>query len=143
MDDIQQLLKRVLLFRGLAESQLAQVADLARVERYEAGQAVFDQDMPGRDLYVIARGQVEVRVNSDHTAIILGAGQVFGEMALIDQGSRSAAVIAAQNGTTLCSISGADFNALCQRDTHIGYILMRNLAQDLSFKIRHQNLDHH
>jgi CRP-like cAMP-binding protein len=146
MDDIKQLLRHVRLFRGLTTDQIAEVAALGHIEQYEAGQSIIDQDMPGRDLYIVVRGQVEVRVvngnGSSHAALILGTGQVFGEMALLDQGARSASVLAAQNETAVCSIPGSAFNDLCQRDTGIGYVLMRNLAQDLSFKIRHQNLDH-
>ena len=37
-------------------------------------------------------------------------------------------------------IKEADFTALCERDTHIGYVVMRNMAADLSFKLRHRHL---
>jgi CRP-like cAMP-binding protein len=73
--------------------------------------------------------------------VYLGTGQVVGEMGLIDAGRRSAAAIAIEEGTTVYCIPGAALTALCERDTAVGYILMRNIAQDLSFKLRHQDSD--
>lgn len=143
MSEITELLKYSSLFRGLDEAQLQRVAALARSETYHAHDLIFSQDAPGDKMYIIGQGQVEVRVRDEngqpHSALYLGQGQIFGEMALIDQGTRSASVIAVQNQTTVYYIAGEDFSALCQQDTGIGYIMMRNIAQDLSFKLRHQN----
>ena len=62
-------------------------------------------------------------------------------MALIDLGKRSATVRCSRDNTILRSIQGEDFTALCEEDTAIGYVIMRNIAVDLSFKLRHRNLD--
>jgi CRP-like cAMP-binding protein len=70
----------------------------------------------------------------------LGPGQSFGEMALIDRGVRSATVRCVQDGTSLYVIPRQALLALCDRDPQIGYMLMRNIASDLSFKLRHRNL---
>jgi CRP/FNR family transcriptional regulator, cyclic AMP receptor protein len=145
MNEIKQILKYASLFRGLNDSQLGRVAEIAQSEQYNVKDVIFNQDTPGDKMYIISSGQVEVRVQDNsgqsHSAIYLGQGQVFGEMALLDQGTRSASVIAAQNNTVVYSIPGVAFTALCQQDTGIGYIMMRNVALDLSFKIRHQNYD--
>ena len=66
---------------------------------------------------------------------------MIGELALIDQGYRSASVRATQSsGCALLVLSGADFRALCEQNYRIGFIVMRNLALDVSFKLRHRNL---
>lgn len=62
-------------------------------------------------------------------------------MALLDQGPRSASIIASSSPTILQAIQRDDFEQLCQEQTHIGYIVMHNLAADLSFKLRHRNLN--
>jgi CRP-like cAMP-binding protein len=67
-------------------------------------------------------------------------GQIFGEMALVDRGARSASVRCCRDNTVLSYIKGSDFTALCESDTEIGYIVMRNMAADLSFKLRYHNL---
>jgi CRP-like cAMP-binding protein len=61
-------------------------------------------------------------------------------MSLVDQGPRSASVRAIQEPTVVQVIRHDDFLDLCQRNTHIGYVVMFNMAADLSFKLRHRNL---
>lgn len=143
MSDVKQLLQHVSLFRGLNDEQLDRVAQITYPASYRANEVVFDQGAEGDKMYIIASGQVEIRVTGDtgiaNTVLILGQGQIFGEMALLDQGTRSAAVVAIQDMTSTYAIAGDDFSALCEADTAMGYIMMRNIALDLSFKIRHQN----
>lgn len=143
--DISSILKRAELFRSLDDAQLDRIAQIAHEERYEGEALIFDQGSIGDRMYIVARGQVEVRVRDSlgetYAAVYLGEGQVFGEMALIDEGRRSAAVLAVEDGTLLYSIPSADFARLCTTDTAIGYLMMRNIAQDLSFKLRHRDFD--
>jgi CRP-like cAMP-binding protein len=143
MSDVQQLLRYVSLFRGLTDEQLGRIARITHAETYGAEAVIFEQGAEGGKMYVVSNGQVEIQVKGSSGAVtsvlILGQGQVFGEMALVDQGTRSASVVALQDGTQVYAIAGAEFSALCSEDTAIGYIMMRNIAQDLSFKIRHQN----
>ncbi|MBZ0301789.1 MAG: cyclic nucleotide-binding domain-containing protein [Anaerolineae bacterium] len=142
MNEVKQLLRRISLFRGLSDDQLDRVAQITRSETHPADAVIFEQDETGDKMYLVQSGQVEIRVK-DHAGVlssvlIMGQGQIFGEMALLDHGARSASVVSLQP-TTLNTISGDDFKGLCQEDTAIGYVMMRNLALDLSFKIRHQN----
>ncbi len=145
MDQIKKLLKYASLFHGLNDAQIERVAGLAQEENYAVQDVIFSQNAPGDKLYIVGNGQIEVRVEDENgtsqTTIFLGAGQVFGEMALLDQGKRSATVIAVQSNTVVYALPGDSLTALCQQDTSIGYILMRNIALDLSFKIRHHNFN--
>ena len=61
-------------------------------------------------------------------------------MSLIDMGPRSATVRCTSDGSQLYVIRRDDFVALCEEDSDIGYKVMRNLAAELSFKLRHRNL---
>lgn len=144
MSDITQLLKGISLFRGLNDSQLGRVAEITQTETYQDDDLIFDQGDAGDKMYIISNGQVEVRVHDaagDTSALlILGEGQIVGEMALIDRGERSASVTSVQPNTALYTIGRDEFHALCEADTAIGFVMMRNIAQDLSLKIRHQNL---
>jgi CRP-like cAMP-binding protein len=143
MEPITQRLKTVHLFRGLSPAQFERLGSIAHLARYPSGAVIFKQNDPGDRLYIITHGQVQVQVTGDdgapHAAVFLGAGQVFGEMALLDEGPRSATVIAAQDETEVCALAQAELTGLFTEDTGLGYVLMRNLALDLSFKIRHQN----
>ena len=143
--ELVQILRGVGLFQGLTADQLKRLASISQRELYEADALIFSQGSVGDKMYIVADGQVEIRFDDpeggDHTALYLGSGQIFGEMALLDQGSRSASVLAVQSDTEVYAISSQDFLALCSADTPIGYIMMRNMALDLSFKLRHKNLN--
>jgi CRP-like cAMP-binding protein len=143
--DLPTIMKRVELFRGLNEDQLGQVSDISRQEVFDKGAVIVTQGATGDRMYIVSQGQVEVQIRTAEgntfPAIYLGEGQVFGEMALIDEGKRSASVVAVGDNTVLYSIPSESFTDLCLTDTGIGYVMMRNLAQDLSFKLRHRDFD--
>jgi CRP-like cAMP-binding protein len=148
MNDSQELLrlmKAVELFIGLDDDQLRSLIDISKEHTYNDKQIIFKQGDDGDKLYLIRQGQVEVSVESEpgrsRSQIFLGAGQVFGEMALIDYGRRSATVRCIRNGTVVDVIDRDAFYQLCDSNKAIGYVVMRNLATDLSFKLRHRNLD--
>ena len=61
-------------------------------------------------------------------------------MALVDGGPRSASLRAISDPTVVQVIHRSDFEQLCTKNTRLGYIVFRNLAADLSFKLRIRNL---
>lgn len=144
--DRVKLLKSVELFAGLEDSDLAQLASLCREARFNRGEVITAQGADADDLYLVRDGMVEVLLsqaatpNQSRMVVSLGAGQIFGEMALVDNGPRSATVRAARDGTALDVIPRDAFVELCERNARIGYRVMRNIAADLSFKLRHHHL---
>ena len=146
-----ELLQHSELFSGLTPEQVEQIAALGHEVVYNAGDVIIHEGAPSDEMYIICSGMVEVEVSRGVipdvpgpprvTSIVrLGQGQVFGEMALVDRGARSATVRCVQDGTALYVIPCQAFWALCDGDHHIGYVVMRNIAADLSFKLRHRNL---
>ncbi|OGO13055.1 MAG: hypothetical protein A2Y93_01870 [Chloroflexi bacterium RBG_13_68_17] len=144
--DLIAVLKTVELFDGLEPLELEAVAALCHERTYQAGQVITTQGEIGDDLFVVCDGFVEVllsRLPNDQaprTMVHLGRGQIFGEMALVDHGPRSATVRALVNGTAVQIIYRQDFAALCDSNYRLGFVVMRNMAADLSFKLRHRNL---
>jgi CRP/FNR family transcriptional regulator, cyclic AMP receptor protein len=142
--DLLSIMKRVELFRGLSDQQLTQIGDLSTRQTYPDGAMIISQGSQGDAIYIISSGQVAVQARNPRgenvDAVYLGEGQIVGEMALIDQAPRSASVAAVGEETVVYSIPIQEFTTLCQANTDIGYIMMRNMAQDLSFKLRHQGL---
>ncbi len=137
------LLRKVHLFNGLSAEELELLANISQEQQFAAGDLVIEQNTTGKEVYIIGVGAIDVFVSgldNERPIVILGDGQVFGEMALIDQGYRSASGRAGKNGCTVYQIQKDDFNALCEKHTHIGYVVMRNMAIDLAFKLRHRNL---
>jgi CRP-like cAMP-binding protein len=140
------LLKTVSLFSGLSDHQLQRLIDVSTEEIFNDEDIIIEQGAEGDKLYFISEGQVEILVRRrptepNRSQVFLGRGQIFGEMALIDMGKRSATVRCSQDNTVLRVIDSGSFSDLCSSDTAIGYIIMRNMAIDLSFKLRHRNLD--
>ncbi len=140
---ISSLLKRVQLFASLNANELEQLAAICTEKIIQPGELVIEQNTTGKEMYIVGSGAVEVYIQglSDaRSLVVLGKGQVIGEMALIDQGYRSASVRATKEGTVLYLVEGEKFNNLCNQNNHIGFIVMRNLAIDIAFKLRHRNL---
>jgi len=140
---ISNLLKRVQLFANLKSDELEQLAAIAHEQKVSASETIITQNTTGNELYIVATGSVEVYIqglDDARSLVVLGKGQVIGEMALIDQGYRSASVRTTREGATLYLIASNDFYKLCEENNHIGYIVMRNLAIDIAFKLRHRNL---
>jgi len=139
--DVKAAMKKAVLFQGLDDAQLNQLAQISHERVYDAGAVIFSEGDAGDGIYIIGSGQVGVEQTdtSGETSpsIYLGEGQVAGEMALIDGAKRSASIVVVDADTRIYYITTEDFTALCQRQTDIGYIMMRNIAQDLSFKLRH------
>jgi CRP-like cAMP-binding protein len=143
--DLKQILRGVDLFEGLTDQELERVVTICSEMRFSPGQIITREGAEGNELFIITEGFVEIVLGERPTmaarvVVSLGPGQIIGEMALVDQGPRSASVRATSKPTVVQAIQRADLEALFQQETRIGYIIMRNLAADLSFKMRHRNL---
>lgn len=149
MSDTKEFLKKLDLFNGLSDQELASVAALCKDVRYKAGEIILNIKDPTENFYLIRSGTVQIITNpdvleakpelADSVMVNLGQGQSFGEMGLVDRGARSATVRTASD-TDVYVINCAQFLELCYQDTHLGFLIMRNIAADLSFKLRYRNL---
>ncbi len=142
-----RLLRGLAVFDGLDEAELARVAGICRMAAYHAGDVITAQGQYESDIYVVREGLLEVSVGETgagsapaHTIVTLGEGQVVGEMALIDRGPRSATVRCVSETCTLMVVERDAFEQLAAASHHIGLVVYRNLAADLSFKLRHRHL---
>jgi CRP-like cAMP-binding protein len=140
-------LRKVEILDGLSADELTHVAGICRALRVPDGRVVFNEGDEGDELYIIHEGSVHVKISTRNdsgeqtlsTINTLYPGQCFGELILLNGISRTATVVAAMP-TTLIVIREPDFRALCDAKPQIGYIVMRNLAQDLAYKLRSSNL---
>src|SRR5262245_7137567 len=91
IDDGAERLAKVAFFEGFTPAELSRVAELVEEVEAEEGADITDQGRPGLECYVIVEGQAGVYVRGERKAV-LGAGEMVGEMALIDNRPRSATV---------------------------------------------------
>ena len=140
---MKELLNKVHIFSSLSDEELALVAGICHSQSLSTDELIVEQNTTGSDVYIVQSGAIEVFVTVDgveRPIVFLGHGQLFGEMALLDQGHRSASGRAGKEGCTLVRINNADFTELCLDHPSIGYGVMKNFAIDLAFKLRHMNL---
>lgn len=138
---LEEILRGVELFDGLTDDDLEQVASLCQEREIAPGELLVKEGDRGDELFIITNGFVEVLLETPRRVVVnLGRGQITGEMALVDGGPRSATLRAISEPTVVQVIHRSDFDNLCDSNTRLGYIVFRNLAADLSFKLRHRNL---
>ena len=143
-------LKDADIFYSLTGEQLSKIAAICTEIALSEDTTVFGENSLGDELYVVAQGTVEIQVDpamlgpetstGPKTVATLRRGQAFGEVALVDQGLRSASVRVVEDGTRLLVIRRSDLIALCEQDYQLGYMIMRNIATDMAFKIRNADL---
>lgn len=132
-------LRELGLFGGLDDAALAVLgASLPTVE-VRPGDTVFHEGDAGRDMFVLLEGEMEVlkRSKRDREArvAVLGAGDWFGEMAILDVLPRSATVRAIAP-STLLRITAHEFEMLYHRDVKAYSLIVMNIAREMSRRLR-------
>lgn len=137
MDD-RELLRTVPIFAEVPETDLEKLASLATRKRYPKDSVVFFENEAGDTLFMIAEGRVKVTILGDDgreiILSVLGQGEFFGDMALLDNEPRSATAIAAED-CELVSLSRADFEGVLSQNPRI----MLSLIKVLTARLRHAN----
>ena len=150
MNSLVHFLKQADIFYQFTPTQLELVANLCAEKTFNKGEIIFEENSSSKELYIITQGAVDILINpatarKDQTpgetvVATLRRGQSFGEVALVDEGLRSATARAAQKDTKLLVILRDKLIMLCETYPQLGYRLMYNLAADLAMKIRNTDL---
>ena len=150
MGEVVMFLKQSDIFYQFTQTQLELVANLCTEKTFRAGETVFEENNGSKELYVIAQGEINILVNpglvgtkgkAEKVVIAtLRRGQSFGEIALVDEGLRSATAQAGGKDARLLVIPRDKLIMLCDTYPQLGYRLMYNLAADLAMKIRNTDL---
>ncbi len=128
------MLQRSPLFRGLAHEAMERVAALATQRGYREGEAICTQGDPGDALYAVVTGRVRISTgDADGREIFLNImepGDTFGEIALLDGGSRTASAIAMET-TELVALRRDHLMALLAREPAVALELLRLCGERL------------
>lgn len=136
-----QPLRQIKLFSSLTARELKVVYGLRHERQYLAGEIVFDQDDEGQAIYAIVEGEVEIlraEGGSPHRLALLAPGEVFGELALLDQAPR-AAQARAHSDCRLVVFFRADFMSLLETHPKIASKIALSLARHLGGRLRQAN----
>jgi CRP/FNR family cyclic AMP-dependent transcriptional regulator len=122
-----EALRNVPLFAELDDRDLEQLSRQLHERRFPEGSDVTVEGAGGAGFFVIAEGNAEVLVGGEHRAT-LGAGDHFGEIALIDAGIRSASIIAATD--LLCyGLTPWEFRPFVEEHPQVAWALLQVLAR--------------
>lgn len=124
-----QVLRHVPLFAELDERELGQIGRLFKERRFSAGETVVKEGSGGAVFFLIETGSASVSFRG-HERARLGPGDYFGELALIDEGVRSASIVATED-LTCYGLTFWDFRPLVQQNAAIGWKLLQALAKRL------------
>jgi CRP/FNR family transcriptional regulator, cyclic AMP receptor protein len=116
-------IRRVPLFAELSDDELAQVARLFKQRTFAPGETVAKEGSGGAAFYLIESGTANVTVAGRERAA-LGPGDYFGEIALIDEGARSATITAVEE-LGCYGLTFWDFRPLVQENAAICWKLLQ------------------
>jgi len=114
------LVAKVPFFHDVGAAAIADVARLLRPREYAAGAIIVRRGEPGDCMYFVVSGEVEVQLKPE--PVRLGAGEFFGEVALLTGGPRNATIVAVRQ-CTLLSLDIADFRQLLGRQPDLARVI--------------------
>jgi len=128
------------LFKGLTESQLQRLIDVASEAKIEKEQLLFQEGLKAEEIYVLTGGAVELitRVDDDFElpiSMLRNPGSCFGTSALVEPHVYSLSARCAKDGSILV-IRREDLLKLIQEDRDLGCTLMTNWAEHLLNRLR-------
>jgi CRP-like cAMP-binding protein len=138
----EELVARIQLFSGLRPAALRLVAQVAVEERHPQGATIFRHGDVGEKLYVIVEGRVritrEMQGMGEEALAIVGPGEVFGEMALLDDSVRSADARVHER-CRLLAIHRDAFEELLFVHKDLAYEVLWNVVRMLTKRLRETN----
>jgi len=134
--------RNITIFRGMTSRQLGRIMQAMQKRIYRQGETLFSEGEIGRAVFIIQSGQVELSKKSvgghNRQLGILGPGQIFGEMALLENRSRSATATIIEEGS-IYLLYTSTMESLIRSHPDTGARLMRNMAMMLSSLLRRTN----
>ena len=126
----------------LNDSETAILRGYFQPVKFPKGACIIREGDPGEGCYFIDEGEVRAEIrntetDSDSVLSYVDAGNFIGEISLLDGKPRSASVFA-QTDVSARWLSREDFDQLCAEHPKIGFVILRNLGEDLSTKIRRE-----
>ncbi|MDO9413120.1 MAG: SulP family inorganic anion transporter [Pseudolabrys sp.] len=135
-------LAHIELLATLTAEEIDIVRNHTRRETYTHGHVIFREGDPGKELFIVTKGRVSAYLRQtgggDIRLVTFAPGTVFGELAILDAGPRSASVIA--DDDVVCYVlSEQEFAALSAAAPAVAIKLLAGLGRELSGRLRRAN----
>jgi CRP/FNR family transcriptional regulator, cyclic AMP receptor protein len=124
-----EVLMNVPLFAGLEKRDLERLAERFQERTFSEGETVVREGSTGTSFFVIGEGSATVSVG-DEVRDVLGPGDYFGEIALVDEGVRSASIVAATD-LRCYFLTPWEFRPFVEEHPRLAWSLLQNLARRL------------
>lgn len=123
----KDFLRRVPLFQGLSDKQLQALAGSFTERSFQAGRELTSEGAGGVGFFVIESGEATVSIDGVERRK-LGPGDYFGELALLDGGSRTATITATADGKAY-GLTPWEFKPLVEGNGELAWSLLQTLAR--------------
>jgi CRP/FNR family cyclic AMP-dependent transcriptional regulator len=127
------------LLAELPPEDVRQLLSVARRRTFQKGEVVFHRDDPADSLHLVSKGRFAIRImtplGETATIAVRGPGDSFGEMALVSEGRRRSATVAALEPAETFAVYQDDFHRIRRRHTGVNDVLFAFLAEE----VRRQN----
>lgn len=131
-------LKKIPLWSGLSNEELAAVYKRCKPIQIEADEVIFKENTPSHNLYVLLSGKVDIITFKKGLIHTVCMNETFGEIGLITQNTRSATALSTEKSSML-QMNHVEFNTLLGTHPRISAIMMKNITTSLSQHIVRMN----
>lgn len=131
-------LRRLKIFADMDEQQLASFLKYMELLKFQGNGVVFEKGEPGDAMYLVLQGEVRARMmlgGKESTLAVMGVGECFGELAILDQSTRSADVIA-NSESVLLKISGSALKRLFEEAPALAAPFLLALNKTITSRVR-------
>ncbi len=112
------------------------------IRTYNRGDIIFEEGSRGKEMYVVYTGKVEISkkdaMGKEAVLAVLEPGEMFGEMALVDQQTRSATATATSEDTRLVALDRTRFKYWLRHEPEFAFVVMETLCK----RIREKNVQY-
>lgn len=131
--------KKNYMVAGLPDEAVAEIAELAEYGVFTARDVILERGGRGADLFVILDGKVQILNPNGEKLSEVGPGSVIGEVALVDDGPRSADAVCVTT-VKAARLPGSVLRKYMFDHKDFGFIMLANLSRVLSMRLRAANI---
>lgn len=148
-----EIIKKTFIFSDLDDQEVADVLKITREKKFSKGEIIMQEGQAGDTMYILVDGSVgvsktltmkvgEERTEREKVLTTFKAEDniVFGEMAMIDRGNRSASAVSTTD-CVLLEVERDDFLELIEKRPRMGIKVLRRIAELLASRVRQSTQD--
>jgi len=133
-----QILAKLPVFLGLVQEEYYKVLRMCSSKSLLAGETVFNQGDDASSLFILLAGEIDINIEGKGTVHVMLAGEIMGEIGLVCKTTRSATAVT-RNEVVMLELQAETLHEMVQKNPHIGYVIMRNIAGILGNRVLSHN----